>query len=298
LWSNWGIWRGPVTLATLLVLVPSCTFFGPDEDERARDRLEANRRKWTTAGILDYDMRMSASVAGAPFTVASDVVVQVRDGIRIIAVDPDTDALVFKAMRRPDLYPDVEGLFDTVEQSITEADELRVTYDRELGFPREIFSDPNRSSVDGEYEAIVLALTPTSQPVETLRERVTTRREQWDASGIADYDFSLGRVAPGLDPGLAFEDVRLVVRSGVVLSRTVVETGLPLDPSFDALYQPVDAIFDIIDMAIAADAHRVAVAFDLQLGYPTDVFVDPVAEIPDDREEYFVSDLTPQDGNP
>jgi hypothetical protein len=237
---------------------------------------------------------MNVSVAGAPFTTPSDVVVQVRDGATVTAVDPDTDALVFEALRRPDLYPDVEGLFDIVERSIAEADELRVVYDEEFGFPREIFSDPDRSSVDGEYEVSIVAFAATIQPVETLGERVATREEQWAATGLDDYDFSLARVAPGLGLELAFEDVRLAVRDGTVTSRIVIETGLSLDPALDEFYPPIDAIFDAIDAAIVANVHRVAVAFDLQLGFPIDVFIDPVAEIPDDSEQYFVSELTPQ----
>lgn len=237
---------------------------------------------------------MNVSVAGAPFTTASDVVVQVRNGAIVTAVDPDTDALVFEALRRPDLYPDVEGLFDIVERSIDEADELRVAYDEEFGFPREIFSDPDRGSVDGEYEALIVVFTPTNEPAQPLQERVATRREQWEATGIEDYEYSLARVAPGLGPGLSFEDVRVTVRDGAVVSRTVLKTGLQLDPAFDEFYPPIDVIFDAIDAAIVANVHRVAVGFDLQLGFPTDVFIDPVAEIPDDSEQYLVSELTSQ----
>ena len=284
--------RTIVTLA-LLLATANCSD-DPTGIERAKSRLDQNRQKWVNQAIADYNIRMNVSVAGAPFTIPSDVVVQVRNGAIVTAVDPDTDALVFEALRRPDLYPDVEGLFDIVERSIDEADELRVAYDEEFGFPREILSDPDRGSVDGEYEALIVEFTPTDEPVQPLQERVATRREQWEATGIEDYAYSLARVAPGLGPGLGFENVRVTVRDGAVASRTVIETGLQLDPAFDEFYPPIDAIFDAIDAAILANVHRVAVEFELQLGYPTHAFIDTSASVSDDHEEYIASDLAEQ----
>jgi len=94
-------------------------------------------------------------------------------------------------------------------------------------------------------------------------------RNRWSSLGIVDYQFELSRGCECLPIG----PVRIVVEGGVVVSRTVVETGEPLEASQSTLYPDIPGLFDLID-----DAYRraidVRVTFDQQYGYPRSASID------------------------
>jgi hypothetical protein len=274
--------RSLVTLGTLLLLVPSCEFFGPDEEEHDRDLLRSNRQKWAAQGISDYDLRVNTECFG--FCIEPDVLVQVRGGQRVAIVDPDTDALLFWVRG-----PDVDELFEQVERAVTMADRFTVRYDRELGFVRDVDIDFDRRAVDDEFAAHVVALMVTDDPVRTIAERVVDRRVQWETGGVDDYDFRLEREGVGV-PDIPCGTVRIEVRDAVVVSRIVGRTGEMLDPSFDEFYPPLDDLFDVIEMALGEAPDVLDAGFDGQFGFPNAILIDFDDEIPG-RELYLVWDF-------
>jgi hypothetical protein len=242
------------------------------------------RQKWAAAGFTHYDLRVNAGCFGP--CIGSDVLVQVRDGQKVAVVDPDTDALLFWV-----LGPDVEELFDEVERAIDLSDRFTVRYDREQGFVRELDIDFDRRAVDDEFSASVVFLAFSDEPVRTIAERVVDRREQWEASGVEDYDFRLAREGVGV-PGQFGTTVRLEVRDDVIVSRIVSRTGEVLDPTFDEFFPPLSDLFDVIEMGLGEAPDVLDAGFDGRFGFPSGILIDFDDEVPG-RELYLVWDFVP-----
>ena len=108
-----------------------------------RTELEANRQKWQSRGSRDYTLTMSKlcfCIDVGPFnvTVAND---------SVVAATRTSDGK--PAEHR--YLPTVTKLFDFIEQAINEgAVEIRVTYDPDLGYPREVVYDLSTRLADEE----------------------------------------------------------------------------------------------------------------------------------------------------
>jgi Family of unknown function (DUF6174) len=72
----------------------------------------------------------------------------------VIRLDLDAEQSV-----SPEIGATVDDLFDMIDEGLAVADEVEVTYDAELGFPRrfEIVWQPNAD--DGTFTALVEVLT-------------------------------------------------------------------------------------------------------------------------------------------
>lgn len=115
-------------------------------------------------------------------------------------------------------------------------------------------------------------------------------RARWERAAIDDYTFELRRVCFCGD----IEPVRIVVRDGVAVSYTVVETGEPLAAESRQWYPTVDGLFDFVAEAIERDAHRIDARYDDGRGYPIHLFVDYDERVADEEMGYEVSGFTPE----
>ena len=112
-------------------------------------------------------------------------------------------------------------------------------------------------------------------------------RSLWQRRGPDDYSITISRSCECL-PGMA-EPAVVVVRDGVVESRTYVRTGLPVPPEFGHGYPSVEGLFERIEEGLAAEGNgELSVDYHSAYGYPTRyVFGDPAVDAP----VTFASDL-------
>ena len=105
-------------------------------------------------------------------------------------------------------------------------------------------------------------------------------RDRWARNGFDDYSITISRSCECL-PGMS-EAAVVVVRDGVVESRTYVRTGLPVPPEYAHGYPSVEGLFDAIEAGLAAEGNgELSVDYHPVLGYPTRyVFGDPAVDAP------------------
>jgi len=97
--------------------------------------------------------------------------------------------------------------------------------------------------------------------------------ERWRAQGYADYEFIFRRSC--FCPEEAIGPVQIRVAAGAVTS--VIDTlGQPVDSLDVARYFTItiDSLFGVVEHAIAVDAHRLAVRYHPELGYPESIVID------------------------
>ena len=110
-------------------------------------------------------------------------------------------------------------------------------------------------------------------------------RQRWAEAGLDAYTMTLQRICfcPSPDYTGPFD---VTVRNGALAS--VELDGAVVD---DERGMTVDELFELLDEAYARGAARVTVAFDPDLGYPTNVSIDYDTRMADEEIAYTVSDL-------
>lgn len=86
--------------------------------------------------------------------------------------------------------------------------------------------------------------------------------------------------------------VEIVVRNGVVQSRTYTRTQQPVDPAkYWDRFATVDSIFARLREARVSDPASLRVEYDKQWGFPTTISVDVYADYVDDEYAYSARDF-------
>lgn len=125
---------------------------------------------------------------------------------------------------------------------------------------------------------LVVGCSPTAP---TSAEALNAASERWEARGPSSYDLVVHR---GPCECLPRDIVSVIVhvRDGHVASVSNYQTGEEIGtPPFHAM--PVEELFGLIDSALAQDAYRVAVRYDVVFGYPRAVTIDYSREAVDDE---------------
>ena len=114
-------------------------------------------------------------------------------------------------------------------------------------------------------------------------------RARWERRGPDDYSITIWRSCECL-PGMA-EPAIVVVRDGVVESRTYIRTGLPVPAQYEQGYPSIDGLFERIEEGLEAEGNgELSVSYHPVYGYPTrHVFGDPAVDAP----VTFARDLEP-----
>jgi Family of unknown function (DUF6174) len=111
--------------------------------EPTASQLAAARAVWATNGYTSYQ-----------FTITMDCFCGVNGPIRATVVDDSLVSATLVASGEsinPQWVSTVKDLFDFIDRGLTNhADVLRVTYDPNLGYPRQIVYDGSRAAADDE----------------------------------------------------------------------------------------------------------------------------------------------------
>jgi hypothetical protein len=111
-------------------------------------------------------------------------------------------------------------------------------------------------------------------------------RQRWALSNIQSYDFTASRscfCAPA-----SLRPITVTVTNGVVTRRVYADTGDPA-PASETEFSTVEALFDIVQSALARHAAVVDTAYDPALGVPLSISIDGNFQIADDEVSYGVS---------
>jgi len=240
----------------------------PPVDEQALAELDAARTLWAAAAIDSYVYTFTQS---CECDNIGELRVTVADGEASIAD-------VFGAT--PDVTPQtIEDLYEAIERSIQEGDQTEVTYDAVDGHPMLVLLDLEAMEVDGGYAIEVSELVDLGAATGEL----DSAEARWAASGITSYQMTYREAC--FCPEII---VQVTVVDGAVVETASLGDFDPGGPG-----RTVEDLFDEIRSAFASGAVSVVATYDLDLGYPTEYFVDYAANIADEEFGITVQSLDP-----
>lgn len=111
------------------------------------------------------------------------------------------------------------------------------------------------------------------------RSELERARALWEASGPSDYVYAVERLCFCGYRGPA----RVTVEGGAVVSVVdLAEDEPPIEPT-EELFPSVDGLFDILEDAIARDAHSISATYDPDTGVPVEFFIDYQENVADEE---------------
>ncbi|HET6637429.1 MAG TPA: DUF6174 domain-containing protein [Gemmatimonadota bacterium] len=275
------------SLTAVSLLALGCSVSGPDDEEDGLARLADAVQAWQASGISDYELAMRRTCGECLPLDALAVVVTVSGGDRTVSLASNGEPVT----ALPRTYPDVEGLFDLIEDMVLAGADVDVDYDDEIGFPRSISVDPVPDAVDDEFGYVIDDLTVGRNA--GLRAEIAAQREKWAARRIEDYQLTFSRACfcPPEGAGL----VVLNVLEGEPVEWLYFLSGDPVAPEWQPVFPTVDGLFDFLEDAVDRGAEEIEVAFDPGFGLPTTVRVDYRLAAADEEIAYEVEKLVPID---
>jgi hypothetical protein len=274
-------------LTAISLLALGCSVTGPDDEENGLAGLTEAVQAWQASGISDYELAMRRTCGECLPVDALAVVVTVSGGEKAVSLASNGEPVA----AQPRTYPDVDGLFDLIEDFALAGAHVEVDYDDELGFPRSISVDPVPDAVDDEFGYVIddLIIGRNAE----LRAEIAAQREKWAARRIDDYQLTFSRSCFCAPEGAGL--VVLTVLEGEPVEWLYFLSGDPVAPEWQAVFPPVDGLFDFLDDAIARGAEEIEVAFEPDLGLPTTVLVDYRLAAADEEIGYEVEKIVPID---
>ncbi len=115
---------------------------------------------------------------------------------------------------------------------------------------------------------------------------VEENRTKWRAQSITAYEYESSASC-----FCGYRPARVRVKDGAVVSAVHLDDESPVpQPELDA-YPTIEELFDYIEGAVTDHLDFVGVTFDPDLGYPTEVVLDPHCHMFDEGIAYLASDL-------
>jgi hypothetical protein len=127
----------------------------------------------------------------------------------------------------------------------------------------------------------------------TLPERqLQVARLKWERTRPAAYTFTIARYCFCTSDGIG--PVIVSVRDGVVESRTYVNSGAAVAPTYADYFPTVDGLFELIEDARRQGADAINATYDPARGFPVVISIDYVREMADDELTYRATDFRPR----
>ena len=123
-----------------------------------------------------------------------------------------------------------------------------------------------------------------------VQMELDTNRGKWEVAAIQDYRMSFQRICFFCSVELSLP-VRVTVREDEITEILDQETGEPLENEFNLAFFTINEIFDFIQESIDSNAVEIAIRYDSQLGYPTDVEIDLSRTMIRDDAKFQVRDF-------
>ncbi|MFQ6028686.1 MAG: DUF6174 domain-containing protein [Dehalococcoidia bacterium] len=130
---------------------------------------------------------------------------------------------------------------------------------------------------------------PTLEPQDTslavMQAQLDENRRLWESQGLDAYEMEFRWVC------FCHPDYTVLVKVNVssgdnIDSVAYAENGLPVDQTMFGGFKSVDGLFELIQEAIAKEAHRISVEYHPILGYPVSAGIDYDERIADEERGF------------
>ena len=122
------------------------------------------------------------------------------------------------------------------------------------------------------------------------RSELNVARRRWAAQGPSSYRYRFQYLC--FCPGSLVTPVEIQVRQGGVVAVLDPATGRPAHAAAGRPTPTVEDLFAIVESALDREVDWVDVQYDLVLGYPAVIRVDPNSRTVDEEQSYFAGSLT------
>jgi Family of unknown function (DUF6174) len=117
-------------------------------------------------------------------------------------------------------------------------------------------------------------------------------RLKWERTRPAAYTFTVARYCFCTQEGSG--PVIVSVRDGVVESRTYVNSGAAVAPTYADYFPTVDGLFELIEDAHRQGADAINATYDPARGFPVVISIDYVREMADEELSYSTTNFQPR----
>ena len=228
-----------------------------DEPEGVAAEFEAARARWQAVGLDTYTYRFLDDCGECERLPEQSVVVW--------------DGTVQDPLRR---VSSVEEAFALIEQALSQGADVDVTFDPELGYPKDLWIDREARAYDGGIHLAFSALEPGLPGTPASLEAHRTARIRWQEAALASYEYSSAVICDC--------EYQVSMRTTVVDGRITdfeSRTPEPTDISFSPLtiaqmFDDVEAFLSGEDFPDEGISVTGSALYDEEYGYPTWIGLD------------------------
>lgn len=268
---------GPATIP------PAAPQTNPDQD-----LLDAARSLWDSNRPDSYQFKYS-------------LLCECDLGPWVVHVDSDGNSSAKPVGSEPladNSYHSLDDIFDEIQAQLdSNRFPVKVTYDRELGYPVEYILNEPELAVDGGFILSVSDFVSDPPPGDSAEyDRYAEALAKWTEAEITSYDFTFSRGC--FCPVEFVGPYEATVTDRVVTSATyngvdLLEIDLLQAASYGDRVLTVDEVFAEIARAIL-EADSRAIEYHPELGYPVSASIDWELQMADEEVYYTLSDLQPK----
>jgi hypothetical protein len=121
------------------------------------------------------------------------------------------------------------------------------------------------------------------------RSELNVARRRWQAQGPASYRYRFQYLC--FCPVSLVTPVEIEVRDGRVTAVVEPQTGRPVPEAAGRPTPTVEDLFAVVEDALDGGVDWLDVQYDIVLGYPAVIRVDPDARVVDEERSYFAGGL-------
>ena len=125
------------------------------------------------------------------------------------------------------------------------------------------------------------------------RSELNVARGRWSANGPVNYRYRFQYLC--FCAGSLLTPVEIQVRAGRVVAVLEPATGRPAPAAPGRPSPTVEDLFAVVQSALDGGVDWIDVQYDLVLGYPAVVRIDPDTRAVDEEQSYFAGNLTRMD---
>lgn len=248
-----------------------------------RQQLDAAMARWNANRPTNYEFTLQRSC----FCPQSDPVVITVNGAQIVSPTVSGNTPL---MTVDELFQKVQAALDSSNSHV-----FSVEFERDLGYPISVSIDQIVGAIDDEvsYQVSEFRILPEKIDIAQLRRDLDAATLRWFDSGPQSYEFVFNWEC--FCPQQAQTPVRVRVEGGQIVSTVDAATGDPVVAPGGLEYQTVSNLFGWISQRLAKNPEFAALTFDAETGYPISARFNPILQLTDDEEAFFIDELTALD---
>ncbi len=276
---------GPPT-PTPSPIVPTAT---PTQTE-VQVALDSARARWNSNRPDSYQFDLTwlcfcpQSGQATRISVEGRQVVSITDPVTGL---PRVDGEFGPHLTLDELFDRVQTVLDTEGAMV-----LSVQFEHDLAYPISASFDQIVGAIDDElsFRATNFRVGSQSIDLEQLRLDLDAAHFHWFDSGPQSYEFVFRWEC--FCPSEANRQVRITVEGGQITSTVDAVTGAPVDAVPGLEYQTVTELFNWISTRLNRDPEFAELRFDAETGFPLIARFNPILNLFDEEEAFFIDELT------